>query len=82
MTEAKWCYQTQSWRLSLCSGEQWNGEKIWLATGCKLNVNQDPLLGDVMRKFPIQVRMDLELYAYILKYKLYMNPHAACYLLN
>ncbi|XP_057218279.1 uncharacterized protein zgc:113276 isoform X3 [Triplophysa rosa] len=55
VTEAKWCYQTQSWRLSLCNGERWNGEKIWLATGCKLNVNQDPLLADVMRKFPIQV---------------------------
>ncbi|XP_056591070.1 uncharacterized protein zgc:113276 [Triplophysa dalaica] len=55
VTEAKWCYQTQSWRLSLSNGEQWNGEKIWLATGCKLNVNQDPLLADVMRKFPIQV---------------------------
>lgn len=55
VTEAKWCYRSQSWRVSLCNGEQWNGEKIWLATGCKLNVNQDPLLSDVMRKFPIQV---------------------------
>ncbi|XP_065097194.1 uncharacterized protein [Paramisgurnus dabryanus] len=55
VTEAKWCYRSQSWRVSLCNGEQWSGEKIWLATGCKLNVNQDPLLADVMRKFPIQV---------------------------
>ncbi|XP_051967786.1 uncharacterized protein zgc:113276 isoform X4 [Xyrauchen texanus] len=55
VTEAKWCYQSQSWRVSLCTGEQWNGEKIWLATGCKLDVNQDPLLSDVRTKFPIQV---------------------------
>ncbi|XP_051531219.1 uncharacterized protein LOC127427588 [Myxocyprinus asiaticus] len=55
VTEAKWCYQSQSWRVSLCTGEQWNGEKIWLATGCKLDVNQDPLLSDIMTKFPIQV---------------------------
>uniref|UniRef100_A0A8C2JZL7 Zgc:113276 n=1 Tax=Cyprinus carpio TaxID=7962 RepID=A0A8C2JZL7_CYPCA len=36
-------------------GEQWGGEKIWLATGCKLDATQDPLLSDVMTKFPIQV---------------------------
>ncbi|XP_073681908.1 uncharacterized protein [Garra rufa] len=55
VTEAKWCYKSQRWRVSLCSGEQWGGEKIWLATGCKLDVTQDPLLSDVMAKFPIQV---------------------------
>ncbi|KAK9966677.1 hypothetical protein ABG768_003774 [Culter alburnus] len=55
VTEAKWCYQSQRWRVSLCSSEQWIGEKIWLATGCKLDVTQDPLLSDVMSKFPIQV---------------------------
>ncbi|XP_050978483.1 uncharacterized protein zgc:113276 [Labeo rohita] len=55
VTEAKWCYQSQRWRVSLCNGEQWSGEKIWLATGCKLDVAQDPLLSDVMKKFPIQV---------------------------
>ncbi|XP_058646778.1 uncharacterized protein zgc:113276 isoform X3 [Onychostoma macrolepis] len=55
VAEAKWCYQSQRWRVSLCSGEQWGGEKIWLATGCKLDATQDPLLSDVMTKFPIQV---------------------------
>ncbi|XP_043108224.1 uncharacterized protein zgc:113276 isoform X1 [Puntigrus tetrazona] len=55
VSEAKWCYQSQCWRVSLCSGEQWGGEKIWLATGCKLDATQDPLLSDVMTKFPIQV---------------------------
>ncbi|XP_016111089.1 uncharacterized protein [Sinocyclocheilus grahami] len=55
VAEAKWCYQSQRWRVSLCSGEQWGGEKIWLATGCKLDATQDPLLSDIMTKFPIQV---------------------------
>ncbi|TRY62260.1 hypothetical protein DNTS_025819 [Danionella cerebrum] len=55
VTEAKWCYRAQRWSVSLCSGEQWSGEKIWLATGCKLDATEDPLLSDVMKKFPIQV---------------------------
>lgn len=55
VAEAKWCYESQLWRVSLSSGEQWGGEKIWLATGCKLDATQDPLLSDVMTKFPIQV---------------------------
>lgn len=28
---------------------------IWLATGCKLDIKQDPLLSEVMKEFPIQV---------------------------
>ncbi|KAI4875052.1 hypothetical protein NFI96_014253, partial [Prochilodus magdalenae] len=55
VSEAKWCYGTQSWKVSLSDGEQWGGDRIWLATGCKLDVNHDPLLSDVMREFPIQV---------------------------
>lgn len=55
VTEAKWCYESQQWRVSLCSGEQWRGEQIWLATGCKLDVTQDHLLSDVKRQFPIHV---------------------------
>ncbi|XP_076880361.1 uncharacterized protein LOC143528521 [Brachyhypopomus gauderio] len=55
VTEAKWCYDTQRWTVSLCDGQQWNGERIWLATGCKLDVHQDPLLSDVMKHFPIPV---------------------------
>ncbi|KAL7831328.1 hypothetical protein SRHO_G00308310 [Serrasalmus rhombeus] len=55
VTEAKWCYNTQSWKISLCDGEQWKGDRIWLATGCKLDVNHDPLLSDVIREVPIQV---------------------------
>ncbi|XP_026867193.2 uncharacterized protein zgc:113276 [Electrophorus electricus] len=55
VTEVKWCYGTQRWTVSLCDGEQWNGERIWLATGCKLDVHQDPLLSDVMKHFPVSV---------------------------
>ncbi|MCI4393286.1 hypothetical protein PGIGA_G00155700 [Pangasianodon gigas] len=55
VTEAVWCYETQKWKVSLCDGEKWTGDRIWLATGCKLDVNQDPLLSDIKKHFPIQV---------------------------
>ncbi|XP_061526766.1 uncharacterized protein zgc:113276 [Phycodurus eques] len=55
VTEASWCYRNQAWRLSLSNGERWTGDTIWLATGCKLDVKQDPLLSEVMKEFPIQV---------------------------
>ncbi|XP_053532515.1 uncharacterized protein zgc:113276 isoform X3 [Ictalurus punctatus] len=55
VTEATWCYETQTWKVSLCDGEKWTGDRIWLATGCKLDVNQDPLLSDIKKHFPIQV---------------------------
>ncbi|XP_061608632.1 uncharacterized protein zgc:113276 [Phyllopteryx taeniolatus] len=55
VTEASWCYRNQAWRLSLSNGEHWTGDTIWLATGCKLDVKQDPLLSEVMKEFPIQV---------------------------
>ncbi|XP_049327342.1 uncharacterized protein zgc:113276 [Astyanax mexicanus] len=55
VTEAKWCYEAQGWKVSLSDGEKWSGDKIWLATGCKLDVNQDPLLSDVVKEFPIQI---------------------------
>ncbi|XP_054900787.1 uncharacterized protein zgc:113276 [Poeciliopsis prolifica] len=55
VNEASWCYRSQSWNLSLSTRDQWTGDRIWLATGCKLDVKQDPLLSDVMKDFPIQV---------------------------
>nr|XP_057945761.1 uncharacterized protein zgc:113276 [Doryrhamphus excisus] len=55
VNEASWCYKKQAWSLSLSNGEHWTGDMIWLATGCKLDVQQDPLLSEVMKKFPIQV---------------------------
>ncbi|XP_017295411.1 uncharacterized protein zgc:113276 isoform X2 [Kryptolebias marmoratus] len=55
VSEASWCYRNQTWNLSLSSGDRWTGDMIWLATGCKLDVKQDPLLSDVMKEFPIQV---------------------------
>ncbi|XP_029937814.1 uncharacterized protein LOC115380747 [Myripristis murdjan] len=55
VSEARWCYRSQAWSLSLSNGEHWTGDMIWLATGCKLDVNQDPLLTGVMKEFPIQV---------------------------
>ncbi|KAF7656050.1 hypothetical protein LDENG_00046810 [Lucifuga dentata] len=55
VSEASWCYRSQAWSLSLSDGDHWTGDKIWLATGCKLDVNQDPLLSEVMQEFPIQV---------------------------
>uniref|UniRef100_A0A3Q3BJE6 L-ornithine N(5)-monooxygenase [NAD(P)H] n=1 Tax=Kryptolebias marmoratus TaxID=37003 RepID=A0A3Q3BJE6_KRYMA len=54
VSEASWCYRNQTWNLSLSSGDRWTGDMIWLATGCKLDVKQDPLLSDVMKEFPIQ----------------------------
>nr|XP_040017799.1 uncharacterized protein zgc:113276 [Gasterosteus aculeatus aculeatus] len=55
VSEASWCYRGQAWRLSLSTGDHWTGDMIWLATGCKLDVKQDPLLSEVMKEFPIQV---------------------------
>lgn len=55
VTETSWCYRSQAWRLSLSTGDHWHGDMIWLATGCKLDVRQDPLLSDVMKEFPIPV---------------------------
>lgn len=55
VSEAKWCYKEQAWSLTLTSGHHWSGDMIWLATGCKLDVKQDPLLSQVMSAFPIQV---------------------------
>lgn len=55
VAETRWCYRSQAWRLSLSTGDHWHGDMIWLATGCKLDVRQDPLLSDVMKEFPIAV---------------------------
>uniref|UniRef100_A0A672GK27 Zgc:113276 n=1 Tax=Salarias fasciatus TaxID=181472 RepID=A0A672GK27_SALFA len=55
VSEASWCYKNQAWHLCLSTGECWSGDMIWLATGCKLDVKQDPLLSEVMQQFPIQV---------------------------
>ncbi|KAJ0056560.1 hypothetical protein NL108_010378 [Boleophthalmus pectinirostris] len=56
VNEARWCYRTQAWSLSLTTGGQWSSDVIWLATGCKLDAKQDPLLSEVIKEFPIQVR--------------------------
>ncbi|XP_034536190.1 uncharacterized protein zgc:113276 [Notolabrus celidotus] len=55
VSEANWCHRSQAWSLTLSTGDSWTGDKIWLATGCKLDVKQDPLLSEVMKEFPIQV---------------------------
>ncbi|KAK2853829.1 hypothetical protein Q5P01_006490 [Channa striata] len=55
VSEARWCYRSQAWSLSLSTGDHWTGDVIWLATGCKLDVKQDPLLSGVMKEFPLQV---------------------------
>ncbi|KAM3624705.1 uncharacterized protein V6R79_000454 [Siganus canaliculatus] len=55
VNESSWCYRSQAWSLSLSNGDHWTGDMIWLATGCKLDVKQDPLLSEVMKEFPIQV---------------------------
>ncbi|KAM4743682.1 uncharacterized protein FYW61_021979 [Anableps anableps] len=55
VNEASWCYRSQAWNLSLSTGDHWTGDKIWLATGCKLDIKQDPLLSEVMKNFPIKV---------------------------
>ncbi|XP_068171078.1 uncharacterized protein zgc:113276 [Antennarius striatus] len=54
VSETSWCYRSQAWNLSLSTGDRWTGDMIWLATGCKLDVRQDPLLSEVMKEFPIQ----------------------------
>ncbi|XP_059209529.1 uncharacterized protein zgc:113276 [Centropristis striata] len=55
VSEASWCYRSQAWSVSLSTADHWSGDMIWLATGCKLDIKQDPLLSEVMREFPIQV---------------------------
>lgn len=64
--ETSWCYSSQAWSVALSNGECWNGDMIWLATGCKLDVKQDPLLFGVIKEFPIQVIfIKMHLHAYI-----------------
>ncbi|XP_058884918.1 uncharacterized protein zgc:113276 isoform X2 [Acipenser ruthenus] len=55
VSEAKWSYKDQEWAISLSTSERWSGDRIWLATGCKLDVTQDSLLSDVIKEFPIQI---------------------------
>ncbi|XP_030232620.1 uncharacterized protein zgc:113276 [Gadus morhua] len=55
VSEAKWCYRRQVWSVALCDGSGWTGDRIWLATGCKLDARHDPLLSGVMKEYPIQV---------------------------
>ncbi|XP_077570046.1 uncharacterized protein LOC144194697 [Stigmatopora nigra] len=55
VSQASWCYRKQAWKLTLNNGDQWEGDSIWLATGCKLDVREDPLLSEVRTEFPIQV---------------------------
>ncbi|XP_039600988.1 uncharacterized protein zgc:113276 isoform X2 [Polypterus senegalus] len=55
VSEAKWSYKDQEWKILLSTGESLNIDRIWLATGCKLDVSQDPLLTDITEEFPIQV---------------------------
>lgn len=64
--QASWCYRSQAWSAALSNGEHWHGDMIWLATGCKLDVKQDPLLSEVMKEFPIKVVfIKIHLHAYI-----------------
>lgn len=74
--EASWCYRSQAWSAALSTGEHWRGDVIWLATGCKLDVKQDPLLSEVMKEFPIQVVLLYYYYIYI-RFLLhaYINVH-------
>ena len=56
VSEARWSYRAQAWSVALTpEGDSWAGDRIWLATGCKLDVQQDPLLSHVIKDFPIQV---------------------------
>jgi len=55
VSEASWCYRSQAWSISLSTGHHWTGDMIWLATGCQLDVKQDPLLSGVMKEFQVQV---------------------------
>ncbi|KAJ3592953.1 hypothetical protein NHX12_005291 [Muraenolepis orangiensis] len=54
VSQARWCYRRQVWSVTLCSGVGWTGDRIWLATGCKLDARQDPLLSGVMKEYPVQ----------------------------
>ncbi|CAL8246384.1 unnamed protein product [Lota lota] len=55
VSQAKWCYRRQVWSVALCNGSSWTGDRIWLATGCKLDARHDPLLSGVMKEYPVQV---------------------------
>ncbi|CAL8379472.1 unnamed protein product [Arctogadus glacialis] len=55
VSEARWCYRRQVWSVALCDGSGWTGDRVWLATGCKLDARHDPLLSGVMKEYPIQV---------------------------
>ncbi|KAG7266981.1 hypothetical protein CRUP_010515 [Coryphaenoides rupestris] len=52
VSQAKWCYRRQVWSVALCTGAGWTGDRIWLATGCRLDARQDPLLSGVMEGWP------------------------------
>ncbi|XP_060890926.1 uncharacterized protein zgc:113276 isoform X3 [Labrus mixtus] len=81
VSEASWCYRSQAWSLSLCNGDHWTGNMIWLATGCKLDVKQDPLLSEVIDGWPcisesLRWAKDCPLYLMGQYTALQVGPHA------
>lgn len=79
MREANWCYRNQAWRLSLSDGDLWTGDTIWLATGCKLDVKQDPLLSEVMKEFPIQVTNNYQRHHRFFCFSFFFSFWGACH---
>ena len=43
------------WRLKCDDGTRWEYHRIWLATGTKLNVTQQPILQEVLNTHPVKI---------------------------
>ena len=43
------------WQLKCDDGMMWEGDRIWLATGTKLDVTQQPILKEVLHTHPLEI---------------------------
>ncbi|MDY7006642.1 MAG: FAD/NAD(P)-binding protein [Cyanobacteriota bacterium] len=43
------------WQLKCDDGMTWEGDRIWLATGTKLDVTQQPILKEVLNTHPLEI---------------------------
>ncbi len=43
------------WRVICSDGAEWECDRIWLATGTRLDVTAEPLLADILEAYPAQI---------------------------
>ncbi len=53
IVKAMW--QANSWRVYCNNGTEYECDRIWLATGTRLNVIEQPLLEEILDAYPLSV---------------------------